>query len=73
MIKPTSATARIKLTLEIDVRSMWGGDCQVSQVWEQAKKETLAMLDEKLNKAISLGSVRVIGEPKIIAILVEGQ
>lgn len=64
-------SARLVITLEIDVPSTWGSDCQLGQVWAQAKKETLTMLDERLNKAISMGAVRVIGEPRVVAVLTE--
>ena len=64
-------SARLVITLEIDVPSTWGSDCQLGQVWTQAKKETLTLLDERLNKAISIGTVRVIGEPRVVAVLTE--
>ena len=39
------ATARVRITVEIDTDQPWGGDATVNQVWEQAAREGLAKLE----------------------------
>lgn len=62
-----STKARVTLTIEMDVRTLWGDACRLDQVYRQAAEEALGTLDT-ITKGISL---RVIGAPKIEAIIVQ--
>lgn len=63
------ARARVLVTLEIsDIGGTWGGDCPTDQVFRQASESAIGLLRNGLaNKA----DWRVVGEPKVTAILAE--
>lgn len=60
------ATAQVTLTLEINVRSTWGADCSMDQVYKQAEAEALGAIRNHLEPK---AHVRVIGTPTVTAIL----
>lgn len=64
-----SATACVELTIEIEVGSSWGGDCSVAQVHKQAEDEARDKLHRMISEAKGYGNVRLIGHPKVTAIL----
>ncbi len=77
----TKATARVQVTLEIEVHDTWGGDCPTDQIRKQA---TSSALNELRKGLIIYGSTTslpampeqkrqaiVIGEPRVICVLVE--
>lgn len=61
------ATAKVQVTLEIDAGSSWGPECTVSQVRDQAGRESLQRLTAVL--AAAKTRVKIIGEPKVIAVM----
>ena len=69
--KPVS-TARVTLTLEIEVESTWGDDCTVGQVYKQAQDGAMGTISQMVaasgvNKYRE--RVRVIGKSKIDAVI----
>ena len=75
------ATARVTVTLDIDMPSVWGGECPIEQVWNQARRECIDALAIALNGRVpgaSLyldrtgidGNVRVVGTPIVRSIVV---
>ncbi len=64
----TTATARVILTLEIDgCGGSWGAACTVEQAYRQAKVGA----EEMIRHAFPHPNVRVVGEPRVVAILTE--
>jgi hypothetical protein len=63
----THATARVQLTLEVDVRSVWGAECALSQIYEQASNDARDAVGVLI--AGSAG-MRIVGVQKIEAIIV---
>lgn len=57
------STARVVLTLEIDVPDVWGGDCTADQLFKQAVDSALGRVRNG-----NLAGARVIGEPKVTAV-----
>lgn len=55
-------SARVRLTVEIDVSDAWGGDCALSQVYRQA-------VDSVIKNRLHVMD-RIIGEPEVSAIIV---
>lgn len=47
--------ATVRVEIELDAFA-WGGDCQTSQVYEQAKRETLATIRSKFPHVRILGA-----------------
>lgn len=45
----TKATARVKVTLDIEVGGAWDGSCTTQQVWDQAGEVAVAciLVDDK--------------------------
>lgn len=65
----TVATARVTLTVEIDVGSTWDDCCPMTQVYAQAENEARCGIERGLEK---FGRrARIIGEPKVLAIITE--
>lgn len=72
MIAKVSATARVSLTIEISVGDSWGEDCKMDQVYRQAADSAIGRLQRIVSDAkVVHGGIRVIGEPKVTAILTE--
>lgn len=63
----TKAHAKVTLTIELPIESSWGGDCRLDQVRHQAKDAALNQVRKWTN---DLG-VKLIGDPKVAAIVVE--
>jgi hypothetical protein len=61
----TIARAKVTLTVEIEVGSTWGDDCSLSQVYDQAARETIQAV-----KNIFQRRVTIIGEPTVDAVMV---
>ncbi len=58
------ARARVQITIEMET-SVWGGECQIEQVYQQAAREG----KERVIQSMKGISFQVIGEPKIIGII----
>ncbi len=66
-MKVIKTKARVRILVEIELEDVWGGDCQLSQVYKQST-------DCAMNRIRSIGGgqgIRVIGKPEPVAILVE--
>lgn len=63
-----TATARVTLTVEIDVRSTWGDGCDIAQVYRQAEDQARGYLRNAFEKE---KRARVSGKPKIVAVISE--
>lgn len=78
----TQARARVTVTVtvEFDVAGVWGSDCSLSQVHEQARESAI----NTLSKVFDLGAhtvpsdalrtrarARLVGAPKVEAVIVE--
>lgn len=61
------AIARVQITMEFEV-SAWGATCAISQIYDQAKEEAMT---KARGLMIAGNKVRIIGEPKVIAVLTE--
>lgn len=66
----TKATARVTVTVEVPITSVWGADCSLSQVYEQAASEAIGLIGN-LRTRYSEVHLRIIGEPKVVAVLSE--
>lgn len=64
--KVSTARAKVQLTLELDAGSCWGADTSLSQIYDQAERETL----NKVERIFGEAGVRVyiVGKPVITAI-----
>jgi len=63
-------TARVILTLEIDVADTWGEDCSIKQIHDQATQTAVGMIRQIQDKNPPwMRMVRVIGTPKIDAVI----
>lgn len=60
-----SVHARVRLTIEIDVGSTWGEECQLKQINSQAAEEALKSLNGMRN-------LNVIGKPVVETIIIRG-
>jgi predicted Zn-dependent protease len=60
------ATARVRLEIEY-VAGSWGADCPLEQVYRQAARDAVEKLEAMAGKA----GFRVVGTPRVTAILVE--
>ncbi len=61
------ARARVAVTLEMDLSAPWGGDCNLEQVFKQAKESAEEDVRLKFQK---IGGVRLLST-KVTAILCE--
>jgi hypothetical protein len=64
---PNSVHARVTITLEIPVASVWGPTCNMKQISEQAITDVKGMLRNSKNSMMY--GARIIGDPKVTAIL----
>lgn len=76
--KKIKATSRVTVTVEIDTGGSWGADCTVEQVQKQAADAARAALMrglvidlQTMSNSTQKTTARIVGEPKILAILVE--
>lgn len=69
-MKRITATARVRLTLEIPAGQTWNPDSSMSQIHKQAVDAVLSRLrrDQDLAMLLATGHARVI-DPKVTAIL----
>lgn len=67
-----SASARVTLEVEIQVSSKWGADCSIQQVHQQALEEASVKLSRVIAES-EAGGIRIVGNPKISAVIVEGK
>lgn len=58
------ATARVTLTIEIDINSTWGETSHISQVFDQATTEAKNAVQNTFKNRC-----KIIGEPKVEAIV----
>lgn len=63
--KQVEAHARVSLTVEV-IAGTWGEDCKLDQLYAQAAREAAQKVQNLLK-----GEARVIGEPKVVAIIAE--
>lgn len=70
------ATARVQITVDIDVEGAWDSDCTVGQVQEQAKESALTALRNgllveglKSAQAVSPRRAVIVGAPRVMPIL----
>jgi hypothetical protein len=73
--KIITARARVQVTLEFLVTDTWGDDCKVDQVYKQAAESAIGQLRRGCLVSVASalardGEARVIGDPKVTAILV---
>lgn len=62
----TTAKASVAVTLTVALNDRWGGDCPLSQVYDQAAKQALLAV-EKLIK--STAGISIAGNPEVKAIV----
>lgn len=57
----TKATARVTVTLVVDLGQAWGSDCPIGQVHTQATREAREHVERVLagSKGISIASVKI--------------
>lgn len=70
--------ARVTVTIEIPSTQVWNSNCDVEQIYKQAREEIIGVLRGAVVIDGLRGvptpatiSARIIGEPKVTAILVE--
>lgn len=61
MIKDPIATARVRVTVEVDTSS-WGDKCTVEQIMIQASTEAVTKVKGMVHK----GGGRIIGDPEVL-------
>uniref|UniRef100_A0A6H1ZY58 Uncharacterized protein n=1 Tax=viral metagenome TaxID=1070528 RepID=A0A6H1ZY58_9ZZZZ len=70
MDRIASSRARVEMTIEFELNGgSWGSDCKIDQVFNQATSDALHTIRKKMEGI----SIRIIGEPKITAIMVENK
>lgn len=62
-----TAGARVTATVEIDQVGAWGRECGLDQVFKQAAEEAIG----RLRKALGPTNWRVVGNPRVRAIMVD--
>jgi hypothetical protein len=68
-MKKVIATARVRITLDIQLTDRWGNDCPLEQVQNQAKDSVLGML--RNSDRHEFVRAQIVGEPHVTAILTE--
>jgi hypothetical protein len=66
-----TATARVRITLDIRLTDSWGNDCSIEQIQKQATASVLGIFRGRVGVPHELTGAAVIGEPTVTAILVE--
>lgn len=64
-----SATATVRLTVEVRNLGSWGEDCSLKQIREQATREAIQEVRGLLGRS---DCIRIVGEPDVSAILTDG-
>lgn len=67
---PLTVTARVRLVLDIPCQSTWGPDCDFEQVKKQAVEEAVSSLTNEFTSQHTKHSWRLVGEPRVTAVLV---
>jgi hypothetical protein len=62
-----AATARIQVTVEVTA-GHWGADCNLEQIYRQAAVDAVKTVERLLGS-----EGRIVGEPRVTAVLVEQQ
>jgi hypothetical protein len=62
------ARARVQVTIEVTTE-VWGEDCSIGQLYAQAAESGINQIHKLV--AESKMQARVVGEPKVIAVLAE--
>ncbi len=67
-----TATARVRLTLDIPVGDSWGADCNIAQIEKQAAESAIGLIRNAgdFGRLYSAGRIEIIGEPQVTAVLV---
>lgn len=61
-----AATARVRLTIEIDAGSTWGDDCTARQIYDQASKEARHAIDDMILGSNKIGTrCKIVGKPEV--------
>ncbi len=68
MDNKVSASARVTLTVEVDVGSTWGEACQLKQIHKQASEEAVGALMRHIHSGAR--GMRIVGKPNVTAVLV---
>jgi hypothetical protein len=64
------ATARVTLTVEVDIKSTWGDDCKLDQIYKQAAEEAVSSLTQHIYRAGGFGGrIKVVGEPNVMCVI----
>lgn len=75
MAKKVSASAKVRMVVEVHGLGSWGEECQLAQIHKQAKEAAVSRLKRETKsdaEAAVLGrSFTIIGEPEVIAIFTE--
>ena len=61
------ATAKVKLTIEVDAHSTWGKGCTTQQVYDQASSGVTATIRKRL---AGFPGIRILGEPEVMMVIV---
>lgn len=67
MSERTLTTARVRVTVELDLSQPWSQDATLAEVYKRGGQEALDKLSRLMS---STAEVRVIGKPEVTAILV---
>lgn len=65
-----SATARVTLTLEVEVSSNWDADCSIAQVYEQAEREAKGAIRHLIENGERPCRFKIVGESSAIAVII---
>lgn len=60
-----SATARVKVVLEVSVSDSWGEDCKVDQIRRQATESAMRIIGN-----LQTQLVKIVGTPEVTAVLI---
>lgn len=61
-----TATARVRLTIEIDAGSTWGDDCTARQVYDQASQEARHAVENMIIGSNKLGTrCKIVGKAEV--------
>jgi hypothetical protein len=59
-----SGRATATVTIEVPIKSHWGGDCSVAQIHSQATEEVDGVISRLMKDGI-----RMVGRPVIVAVM----
>ncbi len=66
--RQSTATAKAIITVEVTGLGSWGYGCELSQIYDQASEEAIGVLRQAFER--DRHRFRIIGEPKVTAILI---